>query len=50
MSIPQVTNPGQNGNQQMFVLYDRMGKELGTGIYSSPNDSPDRGRKKIEAK
>ena len=26
-SIPKVTNPGQNGNQQMFVLCDRMGKE-----------------------
>ena len=38
---PEVTNPGQNGNQQMFVLSDRMGEEPGTGTYSSPNESPD---------
>ena len=43
-------NPGQNANQQMFALCDRMGKEWGTGTYSSPNKSPYRGRKKIEAK
>ena len=34
----------------MFVLCDQMGKEWGTGTYSSPNESPDMGRKKIEAK
>ena len=49
-SIPQVTNPGQNGNQQMFVLCDWMGKEWGTGTYSSPKESPDRERKNIGAK
>ena len=41
---------GQKGHVQMFVLYDRMGKEWGTGTYSSPNESPDRGREKMEAK
>ena len=43
---PEVTNPGQNGNQQMFAFCDRMGKELGIGTYSSPNESPDRGRRR----
>ena len=27
----------------MFVLCDRMGKDWGTGTYSCPNESPDRG-------
>ena len=34
----------------MFVLGDWMGKEWDTGTYSSPNESPDRGGKKMEAK
>ena len=41
---------GQNGNGQMFVLYDGMGKKWGTGTYSSPKESPDRGKNKMEAK
>ena len=47
---PEVTNPGQNGNKQMFVLGDRKGKEWDTGTYSSLNESPDRGGKTMEAK
>ena len=46
----EVTNTGQIGNQQMFVLCDRMGKEWGAGTYSSTNESPDVGRKKMKAK
>ena len=38
----EVTNPGQNKNQQMFALCDRMGKEGDTHRDSSPNESPDR--------
>ena len=34
----------------MFVLGDRMGKEWGTETYSNPNELPDTGRKKIDAK
>ena len=38
----EVTNPGLNESQQMFVLCDRMDKEEGRGTYSSPNESHDR--------
>ena len=40
------TNPGQNGSQQMFALCDRMDKEWGIWTYSSPNELPDRGRRR----
>ena len=40
----EVRNPGQNESQQMFALCDRVKKG------SSPRESLDRGRKKIEAK
>ena len=36
-SIPLVINPGQNENQQMFVLCHRIGIEWNTGTYNSPN-------------
>ena len=38
----EVTNPDQNESQQMFAFCDRMDKEGGIGIYSSPNELPDR--------
>ena len=41
----EVTNPGQNESQQMFAFFDRMDKEGGIRTYSSPNESPDRGKR-----
>ena len=40
----EVTNPGQNESQQMFALCDWIDKEVGIGTYSSPYESPDRGK------
>ena len=42
----EVTNPSQNGSQQMFALCDWMDKEWGIWTYSCPNESPDRGRRR----